>query len=161
MLANQCKVPHVIDINFSKFTGRKRTVYSKRFTLYYSNTVASQRVILSGNIALNLGPCRKNERTASQTINKSKPKKSLKCPSCEKTVQRNHKRFLCSTCFDLFHAKCTGISIHQLKANISHEWTCNTCILFELPFHGCVDVTNSNSKIMIAPTKNQTYILMF
>lgn len=55
---------------------------------------------------------------------------------------------LCSTWFDLFHVKCTNISIIQLKSiqsNISNEWICDRCVLFELPFQSCVNLEDLDS----------------
>jgi hypothetical protein len=43
MAKNQCITCYVLNTAFFRFAGRKRTVYSKRLTLYYSNTVATQR----------------------------------------------------------------------------------------------------------------------
>ena len=122
MAKNQIKISHVLYTVSLRFAGRKRTVYSKRLTLYYSNTVATQRLILSGDIATNPWPCVKNGGSEPQVSN-SKRTKPSKCPSCQKTVQSNHKRYLCSVCFDMFHEKCTGISIHQLNG-ISFSQLC-------------------------------------
>jgi hypothetical protein len=78
-------------------------------TVYYNNSRASQHLILSGDIALNPGPDKVEDKNATAV----KRNKAPKCPSCEKAVQINHKRFLCEVCYDPFHAECTGISEYK------------------------------------------------
>ena len=56
---------------------------------------------LKRDIALNPGPRVNNGGTESQ-VSSSKSIKPPKCPSCEKTVQRNHMRYLCSICLICF-----------------------------------------------------------
>ena len=52
--------------------------------------------------------------------------------------------------FDLFHAKCTCISINESKsiqANTIYEWTCLRRVLTELSFHSCADMKDSNGSV--------------
>lgn len=124
-------MPHT---EISKNT-RRKIKYQGRPVAYYSNSVSTQRLILSGDVAVNPGP--------SQEIKSkpNKPGKPPKCPECTKNVQSNHKRFLCTVCFDLFHAKCTHLSANSLKrvrADVHQEWICAKCHLSVLPFHQCI-----------------------
>lgn len=121
--------PFTFKTNIWIFSQRKGLVFSKRSVPYYNNSMASQRLILSGDIAENPGPDKVEDKNAKAV----KTTKAPKCPSCEKAVQSNHKRFLCEVCFDLFHAKCTGISGYQIKS--IHVWICSKCTLSFLPFH--------------------------
>jgi exonuclease III len=116
------------------FLQRKGLVFSKRSVPYYNNSMASHHLILSGDIALNPGPDKVEDKNATAV----KRNKAPKCPSCEKAVQINHKRFLCEVCYDLFHAKCTGISEYQIKtirADKHHVWVCSKCTISQLPFY--------------------------
>ena len=49
--------------------------------LYYSHSVTSFNIVLSGDVEKNPGP-----------------DLSWKCTECNKTVNKNHKRLICSTC---------------------------------------------------------------
>ena len=49
--------------------------------LYYSHSVALFNIVLSGDLEKNPGP-----------------DLSWKCTKCNKTVNKNHKRLICSTC---------------------------------------------------------------
>ena len=91
----------------------KGLVLSKRCVPYYNNSMASQHLILSGNIVENPRP---DNEASNVRAKVTKRIKVPKCPSCKKSVQSNHKRYLCDVCFDLFYAKCTGISECQTKS---------------------------------------------
>ena len=61
---------------------------------YYSNSCASRQLLLQGgDILVNPGP---------PVLKPSAPRYS----SCEKPVAKNHKRCICSVCFDVTNAKC-------------------------------------------------------
>ena len=89
---------------------------------YYSNTSATQRLVLSGDIEENPGPIQ--DRKTSETPAVQRTKIKAKCPNCTKTVQSNHKRFLCTVCFDLYHAKCTnqGNELRYIRADKPQDW---------------------------------------
>ena len=71
---------------------------AKSRTVYYSNTVATYNVILSGDIETNPGP---GLRSRNQIP---------KCTVCWKGVGANRKRFECERCFSLTHINYTNIS---------------------------------------------------
>ena len=71
--------------------------------VYYSNTVATYNVILSGDIETNPGPGLRSRS------------KIPKCTVCWKGVGANRKRFECEGCFNLTHINCTDISGSQQK----------------------------------------------
>ena len=101
--------------------------------LYYPNSCASCQLLLQGgDISTNPGP--------DQSSRAKKPASSTPCPECNKRVQTNHKRFMCTKCFDLYHAKCTNISVVQLKkikGDTPKDWICTQCLHTELPFNRC------------------------
>ena len=98
---------------------------AKSRIVYYSNTVVTYSVILSGDIETNPGP---GLRSRSKTP---------KCTVCWKGVGANRKRFECEKCFNLSHINCTNISMTQQKqftAKSAYKWTCYDCTLLLLPF---------------------------
>ena len=99
----------------SKVACIKRT---KSRILYYSNTTATFNLILSGDVESNPGPgfC-------------------PKCAKCEKTVNKNHKRLVCSVCRESVHAKCIKqFDLKTINARTPKFYTCNSCLFTELPF---------------------------
>ena len=63
---------------------------------YYNNSTATFRLLLrSRDVEENLG--RQN----------NKKLKAPHCIECKKPVAKNHKRAICTECFDIMHAKCT------------------------------------------------------
>ena len=54
---------------------------------HYSNTTATFSIILSGDVEENPGP-------------------GVQCPACNKNVNNNHKRLICSTCHNTCHNTC-------------------------------------------------------
>lgn len=80
-----------------------------------------------------------------QSAKTKKVTSSTICPGCNNRVQTNYKRFICTKCFDLYHAKCTNISATQLKnikASLPQEWICTQCLQAELPFYCCDEQDN-------------------
>ena len=69
----------------------ERVRFSKARTVYYANTTATLRQILSGDIELNPSP--------------------EKCPSCNKTVRSNSKQLLCSVCHESIRYTCGNVSV--------------------------------------------------
>ena len=110
----------------------------KKPVAYYSNTSATQRLVLSGDIKENPGPIQ--DRKTSETPAVQRTKIKAKCPNFTKTVQSNHKRFLCTICFDLYHAKCTNLKCNELRnirADKPQDWVCAKCQIPTLPFFNC------------------------
>ena len=70
---------------------------AKSRIVYFSNTVATYNVILSGDIETNTGPGLRSR------------KKIPKCTVCWKGVGANRKRFECEKCFNLTHINCINI----------------------------------------------------
>ena len=68
---------------------KKKIKRTKGSVQYYSNCIATYKLILSGDIELNPGPGLR------------KPK----CKICEKTVRSNQKHFTCEHCFEIIHSK--------------------------------------------------------
>ena len=86
--------------NLQRYNKNKR---SKLPIIYYANTSAMFHLISSGDIEINPGP------------SFSAPK----CTVCGKVVKINNKRLICSTCFDVIHAKCSKQpSYHTIQARI-------------------------------------------
>jgi hypothetical protein len=110
----------------------------KKPVAYYHNSLAARRLILSGDIEENPGPTPERNTTSKPVAQGTKIK--TKCPTCTKTVQSNHKRFLCTVCFDLYHVKCTnlmGSHWKNVRADKPQDWLCNKCQLSTLPFFNC------------------------
>ena len=89
----------------------KRPRYYKTPVAYYSNSIATQTLlILSGDISVNPGPV----QTATSSTQKSKQKTNskrymTKCDCCEKTIKRNQASITCWAFIGSFHLKCSGL----------------------------------------------------
>lgn len=112
--------------------------------LYYSNTCASQQLLLRGeDISTNPGP---SKRAAT------------KCEQCEKTIKKNQKAVSCGVCLGANHAKCAGV--RNVLANMA--WTCSGCLVSVLPFHKCCTVALIEDEEVITSyefTKNSENIV--
>ena len=109
---------------------------------YYSNSFASyQLLLIAGDVHPQPGPSAAEKTKVKQT--------TVKCPQCEKTVKRNHKRVECDKCFDLFHIRCVYSNSWFIKNTGAHDprsWTCPECTLSELPFFNVKDLEILESK---------------
>ncbi len=86
----------------------------KKPVAYYHTSSAARRLILRGDIEQNPpGPIQERNTTSKPAAQRTKIK--VKCPNCTKTAQSNHKRFSCTVCFDLYHAKCTNLTGNRWK----------------------------------------------
>ena len=86
-------------------------------TLYYSNSIASFNIVLSGDVEKNPGPCLSSKHT-----------------KCNKTVSKNHKRLKCSTCQNMVHGKCSKQQNFQsIQAHVPQYYICGNCLFNELP----------------------------
>jgi hypothetical protein len=86
-------------------------------------------LLIAGDVHPQPGPSAAEKTKVKQT--------TVKCPQCEKTVKRNHKRVECDKCFDLFHIRCVYSNSWFIKNTGAHDprsWTCPECTLSELPF---------------------------
>ena len=81
---------------------KKKINRKKSSVQYYSNYIATYRIILSGDIETNPG----------SGLSKAK------CQVCDKTVQCNQKLLVCEHCLEMCHVKCSN---HQLNQNASNE----------------------------------------
>ena len=113
----------------------KRPRYYKTLVAYYSNSIATQTLlILSGDISVNPGPV----QTATSSTQKSKQKTNskrymTKCDCCEKTIKRNQASITCWAFIGSFHLKCSGLIAS------SSTWLCINCLGFALPLYKCSD----------------------
>ncbi len=110
---------------------RNRRKWASKRLIYYNNSAATFCLLLNcGDVEVNPGP---------QSVRPCKPRKSRhapRCIQCEKVVARNHKRCICSNCFDFRHVKCTQeFNPKFVSASIPKEWVCPKCIGSVLPFY--------------------------
>ena len=102
------------------FVNQNKTIKrTKSSAQYYSNYIATYRIILSGDIETNPGP------------GLSKPN----CQVCDKTVRCIQKRLVCEHCLEMCHVKCSNHQLNQNTSNKAHEWTRPDCIHTALPFY--------------------------
>ena len=103
---------------------------SNSWCSYYPNSSACRQLLLmGGDISTNPGPQKSISKQHQNRIT------AAICPSCEKIVRSNHKRFLCHVCKDLTHARCTGLcNLSYVRAYKHEDWTCHKCIISVLLF---------------------------
>ena len=83
--------------------------------LLYSNHVATFQLELSGDVETIPGP--------------------VSCNFCEKTVRKNSRQLICTTCEDSSHVKCHNLSLTINTVEKVTVWTCHRCLCSVLPFH--------------------------
>ena len=118
---------------------QKRTIRkSSKPVLYYSNSSATHRLILSGDIETYHGPANRDNQ---QTKPKSDRLRSSTCDLCNKKVQINSKKLMCIHCKSLVHLQCFALKVILIIKNSrkAHEWVCESCHFKELPFSGVVN----------------------
>ena len=98
---------------------------------YYSNTSATHRILLGGDIETNPGPTSTTNSALTPTNNKQNSKKAATkrkapiCSICEKTVRINSKRMICTYCKLLTHLHCTNTKILTISnTKNAKEWIC-------------------------------------
>jgi len=115
----------------SDFTTQRNTrrPYGRqsRPILYYSNSVATMTLQLSGDIELNPGP---NTSRGSSKVKHKAPS----CEECNKTVRSNNKHLLCDKCHISTHLKCAQLQNTLTQNQFVKSWICNKCLNQELPF---------------------------
>ena len=96
---------------------------SKQSHSYYPNSVATDRLVLAGDVETNPGPddAKTGRKKSVQNI---AVKKS--CLTCNKTIRLNQKELTCNLCSGSFHYKCEAGKL-KLAVNL---WSCTRC---ELP----------------------------
>ena len=88
---------------------------------YYSNTSATHRILLGGDIETNPGPTSTTNSALTPTNNKQNSKKAATkrkapiCSICEKTVRINSKRMICTYCKLLTHLHCSKTKIQTIS----------------------------------------------
>ena len=94
----------------------KRLRYYKMPVAYYSNSIATQRLlILSGDISVNPGPTQTVISSTQKSKRKTNSKRNItKCDCCEKTIKRNQASITCCVCIGSFHLKCSGLTAWDL-----------------------------------------------
>ena len=94
--------------------------------LSYSRSVILCLMLLSGDMATNLGPTR------------------CPCSVCEKPVRSNQKALSCDSCTLWTHCKCAIISNDTYKQHQKNDtlfWMCPRCLALSLPFNNCSAIT--------------------
>ena len=86
---------------------------------YYSNCIATYKLILLGDIELN----------------------PVLVYVSQKTVRSNQKHFICEHCFKIIHSK------YLNYLNIDRFGTCNDCLFPELPFYS-TNFLNSSVELL-------------
>ena len=110
------------------FTGlqfnHRKAMKSRGQCLYNLNSCPSRQLLLQGgDISVNPGPA---------VLKPSAPR----CSRCEKPVAKNHKRCICSVCFDVTHVKCSKIlNPKHVLSSVPKEWVCPQCTVTVLPFY--------------------------
>ena len=70
----------------------KQIIYNRFFEMssiaYYSNSMATQALLLSGDVEKNPGPCQGKAASTNNQLSRSKPT-AEKCDHCQKTVRWN------------------------------------------------------------------------
>ena len=116
--------------------------YGARISRYANSDSTFQliRVVISGDVSENPGP----------TVNKPK------CQQCFRTIARNHRIIICSSCDSTYHIKCGGVTPkqHNTITTSDQTWNCLHCAqltatlsndaLTELPFSHTTDESFSS-----------------
>ena len=119
------------------FTKWRKLRYSKTRIAYYSNSMATQALLLSGDVEKNPGPGQGKAASTNNKLSRSKPT-AAKCDHCQKTIRWNQKNISCANCMGCFHLKCV-----YLKSMVNN-WLCNRCTWAALPFYKCSDAEMLN-----------------
>ena len=119
------------------FTKWRKLRYSKTRIAYYSNSMATQALLLSGDVEKNPGPSQGKAASTNNKLSRSKPT-AARCDHCQKTIRWNQKNISCANCMGCFHLKCV-----YLKSMVNN-WRCNRCTWEALPFYRCSDAEMLN-----------------
>ena len=119
------------------FTKWRKLRYSKTRIAYYSNSMATQALLLSGDVEKNPGPSQGKAASTNNKLSRSKPT-AAKCDHCQKTIRWNQKNISCANCMGCFHLKCVYLK------SVVNNWLCNRCTWAALPFYKCSDAEMLN-----------------
>ena len=81
--------------------------------------------------------------------------KSFPCITCKKSVKKNQKALLCTTCNQWIHISCAGVprKMYDDESEYFLNWQCRKCVLSLLPFydseHEIDEVTKKDSPTLI------------
>ena len=117
-------------IDSGLFTKWRKLRYSKTRIAYYSNSMATQALLLSGDVEKNPGPSQGKAASTNNKLSRSKPT-AARCDHCQKTIRWNQKNISCANCVGYYHLKCV-----YLKSMVN-SWLCNRCTWSALPFYKC------------------------
>ena len=105
---------------------------------YYSNTSATHRILLGGDIKTNPSPTSTTNSGLTPTNNK-KQQWNVKLQFVQfmkKTGRINPKQMICPYCKLLTHLHCTNTKILTISnTKNAKEWICFSCASIELRFH--------------------------
>ena len=91
---------------------------------YYSNTSATQRILLGGDIETHSGP-RSATNSGWTPTNDKQNSKNTTTPVCQKTVRMNSKRMICTNRILLTHLHRTNTkSLTISDSKNAKEWIC-------------------------------------
>ena len=126
----------------NKRVNRKKWSYGRVF--YYSNSTATFCVLLQcGDVNPNPGP---EASRPSRRDRKLLP--DVRCSQCEKLVAKNHKRCVCTTCFEFTHVECTQvINLMHVSSTTPKQWICRICIGSVLHYYAHISVSDDQCLI--------------
>ena len=125
----------------TKITGKIKR--SKQSHSYYPNSVATDRLVLAGDVEINPGPddAKTGRKKSVQNIAVTK-----NCLTCNKAIRLNQKELTCNLCSGSFHYKCEA---GKLKLDVT-LWSCARCELSPLSdsfFDSDTEVNRSKGSI--------------
>ena len=122
------------NINRKRLNIRPRTYNRKKWSApitYYSSHDASYKLLISGEIELNLGPNNGNRIGNQGDANVRAPK----CNTYYKTVRTKSKQLMCEHCKLLVHLNSADVNLKIENLKIARLWSCHSCALRELPLY--------------------------
>ena len=101
----------------------------KQAFAYYSNSMATQALLLSSDVVKHPGPSQ--ERVASTNNSSGSRPTAAKCDHCQKTIRWNQKNISCANCMECSCLKCV------YQKSVLNNCLCNKCTWVALPFYKC------------------------
>ena len=72
-----------------------------------------------------------------------------RCSQCKKPVAKNHKRCVCSICFEFTHVKCSQeTNVKHASSTTPKQWISHKCVESVLPFYAH-DISVSDDECLI------------